>query len=334
VEVAVIVNGQAGYANRVLIESAVRSALFRCALRFHNPTTRDELQNVILSEAARADLIMVCGGDGTLNTAVQPLMLARQHIDRLPPLCALPVGTANDLARELGISSRIEHAARLALEGEVRSIDILEIEGDGKRAYMLTNGGLGIPAITADLANRFRQWVIQAADCKDTKAHWRPALKLGKKVIKKAGHRIYEVLLARELTIWDGTDWRVEIELPGHDKFTTDAPFIMINNQPSLGGNYTLAPLTSNTDGTFNLMLLRSRELLTQARSLLQIRRGLIPDEANCPRYEISECTLRQLPGTTPLTFFGDGEILHKDVSELKIRCLHQGLDVVVKGAA
>jgi diacylglycerol kinase family enzyme len=329
----VIINGQAGFANRALIESAVRSALFRCTLRFHNPTTREELQSVILNEAARADALMVCGGDGTLNTAVQPLMLARQSIDRLPPLCPLPVGTANDLARELGISSRIEKAARLVLEGESKSIDILEVEGDGRKAYMLTNGGLGIPAVTADLANRLRNWVIQTAHCQNTKAHWRPALRIGEKVIKKAGHRIYEILLARELTTWDGSNWNVEIEFPGVKPFTTNAPFIMVNNQPSLGGSYNLAPLTSNSDGTFNILLLNSLGLFTQARSLLQIRRGIIPDETNCPRFEVSSCCLRQVPGSVPLTFFGDGEILHKDVAEINVRCLHEELTVFVKGA-
>lgn len=331
-EVAVIINGQAGYANRSILEAAVRSALFRCHLRFHNPQTREELQSVIVEEAKRVDVLVVCGGDGTLNTAIQPLLRAREHLDRIPPICMLPVGTANDLARELGISGKIEKAARLVLEGKVKTIDVLEIEAEGRKAYMLTNGGLGIPAVTADLVNQMRSWIIKTADCEDTKAHWRPVLQLGKSLIKRAGARIYEITLAGQLTSWDANQWQVELEIEGYESFATRAPFIMVNNQRTLGANYMPAPLTSNADGTFNIMLLQSLNLIEQTRNLLQIRAGRIPDVDVCPRYETKSCTIRQLPGSRALTFFGDGEILHREVPEIKIRCLHNELPVIVKG--
>ncbi|MEK7358507.1 MAG: diacylglycerol kinase family protein, partial [Bdellovibrionota bacterium] len=201
-KIAVIVNGQAGYADRGLIEKSVRASLFRCDLEFHSPSSIEELQAVIVSVADKVDVLMICGGDGTLNTAVQPLLKARSSLSKLPTICTLPVGTANDLAREMGISSSIERAARLVLEGEVKKIDIIEIESGGVRKYMLTNGGLGIPAVTAELVNRMRHWVISKADCEFTEPQWKPPLKLAKKIIKKAGMRIYELALAGQLTQW------------------------------------------------------------------------------------------------------------------------------------
>ncbi len=289
------------------------------------------MQNVIVAEADRADVLMICGGDGTLNTAVQPLLKARSSLSRMPTLCPLPVGTANDLAREMGISPSIERAARLILEGEVKKIDIIEIEAGGVRKYMITNGGLGIPAVTADLVNRMRTWVISRADCEHTDRRYRPVLQLGKKIIKKAGARIYEITMAGQLAKWDPSAWNVEIEIPGQTKFETRAPFIMINNQPGIGGTFTPAPFTQNSDGTFNVMMLQSLELFSQTRTLLKIRGGGIPDEADCPRFETEECIIRRLPGSRPLTFFGDGEILHRDVDELRIRCLAGELPLFVK---
>jgi len=221
------------------------------------------------------------------------------------------------------------------LEGETKAIDVLEIEAEGRKAYMITNGGLGLPAETADFVNSFRSWVIRTADCQDTAAHWRPVLKLGEKLIKRAGSRIYEIALAGKITTqWRSEPWHVEIEMPGREPFTTDAPLILVNNQKSLGARYTLAPLTSNTDGTFNLLLVPSHDPTTQVRALLKIRAGRIPDPRDCPRFETTSCVIRSLPGSRPLTFFGDGEILHRNADRIAIRCLRGELPVIVKRAA
>ena len=54
----------------------------------------------ILGAAGRgrnADLVIVCGGDGTINEVINGLAGSRV------PLALLPAGTANILAKELGI---------------------------------------------------------------------------------------------------------------------------------------------------------------------------------------------------------------------------------------
>ncbi len=332
-EISVFINSRAGRADRELIEKAVRTALFRCKLRFLTPTSIPELQANVLEEAKTADALMICGGDGTLNAALQPLLSARETFERFPTICPLPVGTANDFAQELGIGHRIERAARLVLEGEIQDVDVLQVTSGNNEAFMLTNGGLGVPAETADLVNRFRKWLVETSECDDVKAHWRPVLQLGKHAVKKAGSRIYELTLAGKLTQWSINDWKVEVEIPGQTILTTHAPFIMINNQKVLGANYQAAPLTANNDGTFNIMLVTALTLADQAKTLMKIRKGEIPSEMDCPRFEASECTIRRR-GVRPLTFFGDGEILHREVEEVHVRCLHRALPVFVRGAA
>jgi YegS/Rv2252/BmrU family lipid kinase len=61
-------------------------------------------------------LVLVCGGDGTINEAVNGL--AGSHV----PLAVLPGGTANVLAKELGIPWDVNHAARLVPGGTLRRI--------------------------------------------------------------------------------------------------------------------------------------------------------------------------------------------------------------------
>src|SRR5580698_8352386 len=64
----------------------------------------------------RRGMVIACGGDGTINEIVNGM--AGSHV----PMALLPAGTANILAKELGIPWDIPHAARLIPDGVVRRI--------------------------------------------------------------------------------------------------------------------------------------------------------------------------------------------------------------------
>ena len=61
-------------------------------------------------------MVIACGGDGTINEIVNGL--AGSQV----PMALLPAGTANILAKELGIPWDIPRAARLIPGGNVRRI--------------------------------------------------------------------------------------------------------------------------------------------------------------------------------------------------------------------
>ena len=65
-------------------------------------------------------LVIACGGDGTLNEVVNGLADA-QNGHRVP-LALLPGGTANVLAKELNLPWDIPGAAEKLIHGEVREI--------------------------------------------------------------------------------------------------------------------------------------------------------------------------------------------------------------------
>jgi diacylglycerol kinase (ATP) len=80
-------------------------------------------EEAIRLRAAEVDLVVLGGGDGTLSAALPALVEAGL------PLGILPLGTANDLARTLGIPRDITAAARLIAEGETRPIDLGDVNG-------------------------------------------------------------------------------------------------------------------------------------------------------------------------------------------------------------
>ncbi len=73
---------------------------------------RDQIGSVILG-----------GGDGTMNAAASALR------DTGLPLGVLPLGTANDLARTLGIPHEPEGAAAVILSGRIRKLDLGSVNG-------------------------------------------------------------------------------------------------------------------------------------------------------------------------------------------------------------
>jgi diacylglycerol kinase family enzyme len=97
-------------AARILKEAGIATELAPTTARSSATQTARE------AVAQRRGMVIVCGGDGTINEVVNGL--AGSQV----PLALLPAGTANILAKELGIPWDIPHAARLIAGGTVRRI--------------------------------------------------------------------------------------------------------------------------------------------------------------------------------------------------------------------
>lgn len=82
-----------------------------------------EVSPDIIRRAAGVDLVIVGGGDGTMNAA------AHGVLETGLPVGILPMGTANDLARTLSIPATLADAARVIAKGHMRKIDIGEVNG-------------------------------------------------------------------------------------------------------------------------------------------------------------------------------------------------------------
>lgn len=73
--------------------------------------------------AAGVDLIVIGGGDGSLNAAADALAEAGK------PVGILPLGTANDLARTLALPTDLDAACRVIADGRTRRIDLGRVNG-------------------------------------------------------------------------------------------------------------------------------------------------------------------------------------------------------------
>ena len=94
--------------------------------------------------ASGCDLIIACGGDGTINEVINGLAPGRT------PLAILPGGTANIAAKELGLSGNIVRAARQISTCRPFRIPLgratWEESGITQQRYFLAVAGIGLDA--------------------------------------------------------------------------------------------------------------------------------------------------------------------------------------------
>jgi YegS/Rv2252/BmrU family lipid kinase len=100
------------------------------------------------------DLVIVGGGDGTLNSIVDALLETKL------PLGVLPLGTANDLARTLNIPVPIPEACQVLANGQVRYIDLGWV--NGKHFFNVASLGLSVKMTERLSKGLKRRWGVLA----------------------------------------------------------------------------------------------------------------------------------------------------------------------------
>ncbi|HEV2247155.1 MAG TPA: diacylglycerol kinase family protein [Terriglobia bacterium] len=117
----------------------------------------------LASEAVKkgCDLVIVCGGDGTINEAVNGMATGRV------PLAVLPGGTANIIAKELQLPGRILKAAREIPTWRRCSVPLgratWEESGSVRQRYFLAVAGVGFDAYIIsqlDVAMKLRLGIV------------------------------------------------------------------------------------------------------------------------------------------------------------------------------
>ncbi|MDP8929019.1 MAG: hypothetical protein M3O70_10720 [Actinomycetota bacterium] len=167
--------------------------------------------------------LVVAGGDGTLHLTAQRLDVA--GVLGTTRVAVIPLGTGNDLARALGIPLDAEEAAKVAVTGRPRRLDVLRDE-QGSIVVNAVHVGVGAEA-----------------------AHHAAALKdeLGTMAYRLGG------LLAgvRE------PGWQLAVALDGQPVTAGDQPVLMVGvaNGPTIGGGTPLCPPALPDDALLDVVV-------------------------------------------------------------------------------
>lgn len=189
--------------------------------------------------------ILVSGGDGTINLAVNAMKKYGINI----PLGIFPSGTANDFASYIGIPKNPVDAAKIIAKGIIDRVDIGKIKDN----YFINVVCIGLFAK-----------ISQSVD---------PELK------NTIGKLAYYIKGAEVIT----NAKPMPIRIVTTDKtYDVDAYLILIMNSSGAGGFNNLAPMSDLSDGKFDLVVFkRSDKITASARSFLQSLRGAHIEDEN-----------------------------------------------------
>ena len=177
-----------------------------------------------------AELIVVAGGDGTVNYVVNRMKQAGLNL----PLGILPAGTANDFAKALGMSHDPLEAARQIILGEETPIDCGRVNG----LYFVNIFSFGIFTTTSQRTPNERKH------------------RIGKLAYLIEGVKEFRAMHAVPLkVVADGRS------------FDLNSLMVLVFNGETAGG-FHLARHSSVRDGLFDVVMVEKRNLITSTLAM------------------------------------------------------------------
>ncbi len=295
-----ILNAQAGTCVVEDVKQELGQQFGAVELRFHELTAGEDLAAVVAEGmAGGCQGVVAGGGDGTISAVANLL------VGTAVPFAVLPLGTANVLARELGIPTDLIGACRLAAswllerEDEVKTSRVLKIDAMkiGERHY-LTQVGVGIDAL-----------MIQNTSSEAKR-------RLGKLAYLMAAAKHILAFKTHRFTVTvDGTTRKLR------------ASQIVVANTGMMGQPpFRWGPDIHPDDGRLNICFIKSAGFRDYARLFWVVFRGH-REKTPTMRHQgfDREMTIRS---RHPLPVQADGEII--GATPVTIEVVHHALSVVV----
>lgn len=262
-------------------EQAIKTRLFRSDIQFIKTSSANSLKlELEKAISEKVDLVITVGGDGSVNFLIQSLAGTDTAF------MIVPAGTANDFARELGLHKKFDKALQSIRANEPKKVDLIKVNN----RYMATNGGIGIGSKVAVDVNFLRK-----------------KYPYFKKAMRTIQSEIYSGLLSLHLLRGSFRYHKLKITSDSFCGIVT-TPLLMVNNQSSIAGKFTIAPNTKNDDGTFNVSIFTHKKRSQLITDILKIRKNYIPNNDEFISFECKSLEIENLEPKDKLTFFGDGE--------------------------
>ncbi len=260
------------------------------AFTVHELEEREEIRAVVCQAARDGyDVIIAAGGDGTVSAVANGMI----HVEAR--LGIIPLGTANVLARELGIPLEIAGASALiAGPHELASVDAMKVGG----THYFTQIGVG----------------IDAAMIRDTSHEEKKRLGVLAYIRRLIGHLL------------GASSRRLSIRVDGR-RLRQTAIQLLVANCGTLGASgLRWGPDIRPDDGRIDVCILRARTILDSLRLFVSVLTGSQPEDPDITYRTASQAVA--VHASPPLPVQGDGELLGQ--TPITVQVVPRALRVIV----
>ncbi len=280
---ALMVNPAAGGGRALEALPQVHTTLDSLGARHRTVTTRsiDHAYEEAMHAAAEGETLVALGGDGLLR----PLAGALKGTGSA--LAIVPCGRGNDLARVLGIPEDPNQAARIAVEGEERLLDVANVEG---------TPFMGIASVGFDSdANRIANEA---------------------KLVR--GNAVYLYALLRTLATWKPATFTVTVDGEPHQM---TGYTVAVGNSKVYGGGMYILPQAELDDGKLDVMLAKRASKL---RSMWDVPKLFKGSHTNLDYMEFLRGEEIEVSSDRPFVIYADGDPIGATPAIMRVerRCL------------
>lgn len=182
------------------------------------------------------EILIVAGGDGTVRDVADHI-LAQSRLEANWPIALLPLGTANNIAKTLGISGETREIIKKWMNPKIKKFDVGKINGDEEPFFFLESFGYGIfPYLMMEMKKKKKEAEDMEPDQK---------LKLALKVM-------HQLVLSYEPRYCN-------LQIDDVD-YSGNFVLVEIMNTRTLGPNLCLAPGADPGDGHFEVACVPAKD--------------------------------------------------------------------------
>ena len=252
---------------------------------------RGDASQIAQRLAPEMDLVICCGGDGTLNDTISGILSSGADV----PVGYIPAGSTNDYAASLKLSCNIMQAAQ----------DVLD--------------GTPIPYDVGDFGGRYFSYVASFG------AFTRTSYNTPQSVKNALGHTAYLLGSIQELSQIRKVHIRMEMD---GQAVEDDFLFGAISNSTSVGGILTLDPKQVDLgDGKFEILLVRAPRNLAEITECIQ---AVQSQKYNCAMITFCSTSHVRVYASETMPWTLDGE-KEEGRSIIDVHNLHHAIRLVHK---
>jgi diacylglycerol kinase (ATP) len=241
--------------------------------KYFTQKKNDATSEAIKSSREGIDIIVACGGDGTVNEVVKGIMLSEES--EKPALAILASGTVNDFANYLDLPRNVNSFFDMIKKGNTINVDIGKVNDD----YFVNVAAAGLLTNVAYQAQP------------DVKAI--------------LGRMAYYFEGIKELTTQNLEPIKVKIY---SEEYTNEEEILLflISNSSSIGGFKKLAPEADVLDGLLDVVVIKKSAVTDLANIFINVLTGEHINHPNVIYYKTKSVLIEPVSTDVPIDIDGE----------------------------